>query len=211
MVLLIACVNVASLLLACAVSRERELAMRVALGAGRGRLVRQCLTESAVLGVSGGLLGVVLAAVGIRPFVAFWPGSLPRAEEVQLDWRVLVFAITASLLSGLLFGLAPALRATARELEQTLRAGGRTLAGSSRRLHSSFVISEIALAMAGMLGRTLLQLSSRDPGVKSQNVLTARLALSPAVLANPAQTRAAWQDIMDRLRRVPGVQAVATI
>jgi putative ABC transport system permease protein len=109
---------------------------------------------------------------------------------VQLDWRVLVFAITASLLSGLLFGLAPALRATARELERTLRAGSRTLAGSSRRLHSSFVISEIALAMvllvaAGMLGRTLLQLSSRDPGVDFRNVLTARLALSPATLANP--------------------------
>jgi predicted permease len=213
---LIACVNVASLLLARAVSRERELAMRVALGAGRGRLVRQCLTESAVLGVSGGLLGVLLAAAGIRPFVSFWPGSLPRAEEVHLDWRVLLFAVTASLLSGLLFGLAPAVRATARELEQTLRAGGRTLAGGSRRLHSSFVISEIALAMvllvaAGMLGRTLLQLSSRDPGVKYQNVLTARLALSPATLANPAQTRAAWQDVMDRLRQVPGVEAVATV
>src|SRR5260370_35727724 len=141
--------------------------MRVARGGGRGRLVRQCLTESAVLAVSGGMLGVLIAAIGSRPFVAFWPGSLPRAEEVQLDWRVLVFAITASLLSGLLFGLAPALRATACELEQTLRAGARTLAGGSRRLHSSFVISEIALAMgllvgAGMLGRTLLHLSSRD-------------------------------------------------
>jgi predicted permease len=216
LVLLIACVNVASLLLARAVSRERELAMRVALGAGRGRLVRQCLTESAVLGVSGGLLGVVLAAVGIRPFVTFWPGSLPRAEQVQLDWRVLAFAIAASLLSGLLFGLAPAVRATARELEQSLRAGGRTLAGSSRRLHSSYVVSEIALAMvllvaAGMLGRTMLQLSSRDPGVNFRNVLTARLALSPATLANPGQTRAAWQDVMERLRRVPGVDAVATV
>jgi predicted permease len=216
LVLLIACVNVASLLLARAVSRERELAMRVALGAGRGRLVRQCLTESAVLGVSGGALGVVLAAAGIRPFVALWPGSLPRAEEVHLDWRVLVFAITASLLSGLLFGLAPALRATARELEQMLRASGRTMVGTSRRLHSSFVISEIGLAMvllvaAGMLGRTMLQLSSRDPGVNYQNVLTARLALSPAILANPTQTRAAWADVMDRLRRVPGVQAVATV
>ena len=176
LVLLIACVNIASLLLARAVSRERELAMRVALGAGRGRLVRQCLTESAVLALSGGVLGVVLAAVGIRPFLMFWPGSLPRAEEVHLDWHVLLFAVAASLLSGLLFGLAPALRAPARELEQALRAGGRTVAGSSRRLHSGFVASEIALAVvllvaAGMLGRTLLRLSSLDAGVDIRNVL----------------------------------------
>ena len=93
LVLLIACANVASLLLARAVSRERELAMRAALGASRSRLMRQCLTESAVLGLAGGALGVLLAAIGIRPFLTFWPGSLPRAEEVQLDWRVLLFAI----------------------------------------------------------------------------------------------------------------------
>src|ERR1035438_8070277 len=121
--------------------------MRVALGAGRGRLVRQCLTESAVLAFSGGLLGVGLAALGLRPFVAFWPGSLPRADEVGLDWRVLLFAFGASLLSGLLFGLAPALRAPVRHVEQALRAAGRTLAGGSRRLHSGFVISEIALSV----------------------------------------------------------------
>jgi predicted permease len=215
LVLLIACVNVASLLLARAVSRERELAMRVALGAGRGRLVRQCLTESAVLGFSGGLLGVLLAAIGIRPFVAFWPGSLPRAEDVQLDWRVLAFALTASLLSGLLFGLAPALRAPTRELEQTLRAGARTVAGSSRRLHSGFVMSEIALAVvllvaAGMLGRTLLRLSSLDPGLNIRNVLITQVALSPNALSTPANIRAAWRDILDRVRHVPGVESVAT-
>jgi predicted permease len=215
LVLLIACVNVASLLLARAVSREREVAMRVALGAGRGRLVRQCLTESAVLALSGGVLGVLLAGVGTRPFLKFWPGSLPRAEEVQFDWHVLLFAIAASLLSGLLFGLAPALRAPTRELEQALRAGGRTIAASSRRMHSGFVVSEIALAVvllvaAGMLGRTLLRLSSVDPGVDIRNVLITRVALSPSALKGPVNTRAAWQDILDRVRHVPGVQSVAT-
>jgi len=216
LVLLIACANVASLLLARAVSRERELAMRVALGASRGRLVRQCLTESMVLGLGGGLLGVWLAAVGIRPFVGLWPGALPRAAEVGLDWRVLGFAAVISLVSGVLFGLAPAMRAPARKLEQALRAGARTVAGSSRRLHGSFVISEIALAVvllvaAGMLGRTLLKLSALDPGFDYQNVLVARMALSPDVLTDPARIRAAWQDVLDHARRVPGVQSVATV
>ncbi len=96
LVLLIACANVASLILARAVSRQRELSMRAALGASRGRLVRQCLTESAVLGLTGGVLGVLLAYIGIRPFLAFWPGNLPRAQEVQLDWRVMLFAVSIS-------------------------------------------------------------------------------------------------------------------
>jgi predicted permease len=214
LVLLIACVNIASLLLARAVSRERELAMRVALGAGRSRLARQCLTESAMLGLGGGLVGVVLAFVSVHPFVAFWPGSLPRAEEVHLDWRVLVFAVGASLLSGFLFGLAPALRVPVRGVEQTLRAGARSIVGSSRRLHSTFIISEIALAVvllisAGMLGNTLLALSSLDPGFNVHNVMAARLALSPGTLGNPEQIRAAWQDVLDRARRVPGVESVA--
>ena len=216
LVLLIACVNIASLLLARAVSRERELAMRVALGAGRGRLVRQCLTESGVLGISGGLLGIVLAAVGIRPFVAFWPGSLPRAQEVTLDWRVLAFAFAVSLACGLLFGLAPALRAPARRLESALRAGARTLAGGSRRLHAGFVMVEIALALvllvsAGMLGRALLRAGSLDPGVNVHNVLISRMALAPASLADPARARADWQDILERARRVPGVQSAAYV
>ncbi len=216
LVLLIACANIASLLLARAVSRERELAMRVALGAGRGRLARQCLTESAVLALAGGGLGILLAAVGIRPFITFWPGSLPRAEEIRLDWHVLLFALAVSLACGVFFGLAPALRVPARELEQILRAGARTLTGSSRRLHGGFVVSEIALAVvllvsAGMLGRTLLRLSSLDPGIDVRNVLTARTALSPATLANPERTRAAWQDVLDRARRVPGVQAIAMV
>ena len=216
LVLLIGCANVASLLLARAISRERELAMRVALGAGRGRLARQCLTESAVLALSGCALGMLLAAFGIRPFIALWPGDLPRAFNVHLDWRVLLFALAVSLASGLIFGLAPALRAPARELEQTLRAGARTITGSSRRLHSAFVISEIALAVvllvaAGMLGRTLLRLALLDPGVNVRNVLTMRMALSPAVLKDPARIRAAWDDVLDRARRVPGVESIAMV
>jgi predicted permease len=216
LVLLIACANIASLLLARAVSRERELAMRVALGAGRGRLVRQCLTESATLGLSGGLLGILLAAVGIRPFLKFWPGSLPRAEEVQLDWQVLLFAIGTSLACGLLFGLAPALRAPARDLEKALRAGSRTVTGGSRHLHSTFVIAEIAISVvllvsAGMLGRTLVRLSALDPGISIRNVLITRMALSPRALASPEQIHAAWKDALDRISRIPGVQAVAMV
>ena len=184
LVLFIACVNIASLFLIRAVSRERELAMRVALGAGRGRLIRQCMTESAVLGLCGGLLGIFAAAVSLHPFVALWPGSLPRADEIRIDWRVLCFAIGMSLVCGLLFGLAPALRVPMRRLEQALRGGGRTVTAGSRHLHSPFVISEIALAVvllvsAGMLGHTLLTLSSLNPGLDPRNVLTARFAISP--------------------------------
>lgn len=215
-VLLIACANIGSLLLARAVSREHELAMRVMLGASRGRLVRQCLTESAVLGLSGGLLGVLVAAPGTMPFVSFWPGTLPRADNVHLDWRVLVFAATVSLACGILFGLAPALRIPTRKLEPTLRAGGRTIAASSRRLHAGFVAAEIALAMvllasATMLGRTLLRITSLDPGLDIHNVLVARTALSPGILADPGKTRADWEDILDSARRILGVEYAAAV
>lgn len=213
-VLLIACVNIASLFLTRAISRERELAMRVALGAAWSRLARQCLTESAVLAVCGGLLGIVLAKISVRPFVAFWPGNLPRAEEIHLDWRVFAFAIGMSLLSALFFGLAPALRVPLHNLEASLRAGGRTIHGGSRRLYGVFVISEIALAFvllvsAGMLGNTLAKLSSLDPGLNVHNVLTARFAISPGALRSPSQIRSAWQDVLERARHVPGVEFAA--
>ena len=216
LVLLIACANVANLLLARAVSREREFAMRAVLGAKWSRLARQCLTESAVLGFVGGVLGVIIAAVGTRPFVAFWPGNLPRATEIKLDWRVLLFTLGISLLSGLLFGLAPALRIPARNLERTIRGGARSLTGHSRRLHSSFVVSEIALAVvllvsAGILGRTLLRLALIDPGLNVHNVLTARLDLPASTFETPDNIRATWQDVLEHARHVPGVQSVATV
>jgi predicted permease len=214
LVLFIACVNIASLFLIRAISRERELAMRVALGAGRGRLIRQRMTESAVLGLCGGLVGIFVATVSLHPFVALWPGSLPRADEIRLDWRVLCFAIGMSLVCGLLFGLAPALRVPMQSLEQALRGGGRTVTAGSRHLHSPFVISEIALAVvllvsAGMLAHTLLTLSSLNPGLDPKNVLTARFAISPNALADPSRIRSAWQEVLDRARQVPDVQYAA--
>jgi predicted permease len=216
LVLLISCANIASLLLARAISRQREFAMRLAIGASRGRVVRQCLTESAVLALGGGILGVLLAAAGISPFVALWPGSLPRAEEVRLDWHVLLFALGVSVLSAFLFGVAPALRVPVRDLDRTLRAGGRTIAAGTSRLHGTFVAAEIAMASvllvcAGMLGRTMLKLAALDPGVNIHNVLAARAALSPGTLANTERTRAAWQEILDRARQVPGVEAIAIV
>ncbi len=215
LVLLIACANVASLLLARAVSREREVAMRAALGASRGRLVRQWLTESAVLGVAGGTLGTLCAIVGVHPFIAMWPGNLPRADEVRLDWRVLTFAIAVSLFTGILFGLAPGMRAPARELDQMLREGGRAVTGRSR-VQSTFVVSEISIAVvllvaAGMLGRTVLWLSSLDPGVRTENLLVTRMALSPGVVTDPPKTRMAWREVLDSARSVPGVESVALV
>jgi predicted permease len=202
LVLLIACANVASLLLAHAVSREREFAVRVALGAGRGRLIRQCLTESSFLGLLGGALGVGLAAAAMHPFLVFWPGSLPRAEEIRIDWHVL------------LFGLAPALRAPSHDVEPALRASAKAISGSSRRLHSVFVISEVALAVvllvsAGMLGSTILRLTSLNPGLDAKNVLVTRVAFSPGSLTNAEQTRAAWRQLLDSARQVPGVKSAA--
>ncbi len=214
LVLLIGCVNVASLFLTRIVSRQHEFALRLALGAPRGRLLRRCLTESGALGVCGGLLGLVLATIGTTPFIRFWPDRLPRADEVHVDWRVLLFAITASILTGLIFGLVPALRANRSAIEETLRSGSRSIAGSARRPLSGFVICQIALALvllsaAGLLGRTLLRLSSLDPGIDIRNVLTARVALSPAVLSSPEKARAAWQELIDSTRRVSVVQSVA--
>ena len=214
LVLLIACVNIASLLLARAVARDHELALRTALGANRGRIARQCMTESAVLGVAGGALGAILAAAGVRPFVALWPGGLPRAGEIRLDWRALVFALAVSLATGILAGLAPALRASVRDLGRTLRASGRGTTANTRRMHGAFVVAELALAIvllvsAGMLGRTLITQSTRDPGIDPHHVLVARFALAPNVLGDSQQIRAAWRQVVERARAVPGIRGVA--
>ncbi len=214
LVLLIACVNVASLLLTRVVSRGHEFALRLALGAPSGRLFGQCLIESSVLGICGGALGLLLAILGIAPFLRFWPDRLPRADEVHVDWRVLLFAVTSSILTALLFGLIPAFRANRSAIEETLRSRSRSIAGSDRRPLNAFVVSQIALALvllsaAGVMGRTLMRFASLDPGIDIHNTLAARVALSPAVLSNPVQARAAWRDLMDNMKRDPAVQSVA--
>ena len=216
LVLLIGCANVASLLLVRAQAREPELAMRVALGAGRGRLIRQCLAESLLFGLGGGVLGLVLAWAGLRPFLAIWPGSLPRAADVSLDWRVLALAVVASLLCGIFFGLTPAWRTRLHAVDAVLRGGGRGAAIGGARLHSGFVIAEVGLAVvlltgAGALGAAMIRLSHLDLGVNPQNVVVGRVAMPPEVLAAPARARAAWHDVTARVRAIPGVEAAATV
>lgn len=139
---------------------------------------------------------------------------MPRADEIQVDWRVLVFTISVSIATGLCFGLIPAWSANRTDIEETLRSRSRSVAGNARRPLGGFVMFQIALALvllsaAGMLGRTLLRLSSLDPGIDIRNVVTARVAFSPSALANPAKVRAAWQELMESMRHAPGIQSVA--
>jgi len=216
LVLLIACANVASLLLVRAQAREPELAMRAALGAGRGRLARQCLAESLLFGLGGGVLGLGLAGAGLRPFLAIWPGTLPRAADATLDWRVLGLAMATALLCGVFFGLAPAWRIRLQSVDAALRRGGRASAAAGARLHSGFVIAEVGLAVvllasAGLLGSAMLRLNALNLGLNPTNVVAGRVAMPAPVLAVPARARMAWRDLTDRVRALPGVVAAATV
>ena len=211
-VLLIACVNIANLLLARSSGRARELAIRTALGASRGRVVRQLLTESVLLAMAAGALGILIASWGTRAALRILPDVLPRAEEVRLGGRVLLFMVAASVLAGILFGLAPALKAPRPDLNETLKEGGRGSSGARHRTQSVFVVVEMALALvllagAGLMIRSLAKLWSVDPGFDSQNVLTAQVSI-PAI-GSPNAVRAIWRQINDRLDAIPGVQAVS--
>jgi len=210
-VLLIACVNVANLLLARSMGRTREFAIRSALGATRGRVIRQLLTESILLALSGGGLGLVLASWGLKGALAVLPEALPRAEEVHLDGRVLLFMLAASVLAGILFGLAPALKNSQRDLQDTLKEGGRGSSGPRHRAQRVFVTIEMALTVvllagAGLMIRSLTKLWSVDPGFDPHNVLTFDLSF-PAATGSPDATRATWRQIRDRLDAVPGIRA----
>ena len=214
-VLLIACVNVSNLLLARSTSRSREFAIRTALGAGKWRLLRQSLTESMLLALLGGGLGVLVAAWGTQAAIAVLPTTLPRAGEVKLDLRVLIFAAAISLLTGILAGLAPALKASRGRLSATLKEGGRGASGSRTRAQGLLVAAEMALAVvlligAGLMIRSLSALWNVDPGFRSENVLSFGLSLSPALAsASPEATRVALRQLGEQIQAVPGVRAVS--
>ncbi|MBA2527760.1 MAG: ABC transporter permease [Pyrinomonadaceae bacterium] len=214
-VLLIACVNVSNLLLARSTGRTREFAIRAALGAGRWRLLRQSLTESILLAVTGGALGLVVASWGTHAALAVLPTTLPRAAEVELDSRVLIFTVAISLLTGILSGLAPALKTSKWRLSETLKEGGRGSSSARGRAQGVMVAVEMALAVvlligAGLMIRSLAALWNVDPGFRPDNVLTFGLSLSPSMkTASPEATRAALRELSDQLSSAPGVKALS--
>lgn len=214
-VLLIACVNVANLLLARSMGRAREFAIRAALGASQGRVIRQLLTESVLLALGGGALGLLLAAWGTSAGLSILPSTLPRASDVRIDPRVLLFTLAISLVAGILFGLAPALKTSQPDLHETLKEGGRGASGAKYRTQGVFVIVEMALAVvllvgAGLTIRTLVSLWSVNPGFDPHNVLTLNVGF-PASLANGSATqiRAGLRQLTDKIASVPGVTAVS--
>ena len=213
-VLLIACVNVANLLLARSTGRAREFAIRIAMGATRARVLRQLLTESTLLALAGGALGLLLAHWETAALLGWLPAALPRAEEIGLDARVLLFTMAISLATGLLFGLAPALQASQPNLQQTLKEGGRG-ASARHRTQNIFVVAELAMALvlligAGLMIRSLTRLWSADPGFNPHHVLSFGLSLPPSMTsASVDAIRASFRDLDEKLASLPGVHAAS--
>lgn len=213
-VLLISCANVANLLLARSTGRHREFAIRVAVGAGEGRIIRQLLTESLLLSLIGGAIGLLLASVGTRAAIAAMPVNMPRADEIGLDMRVLLFTLCVSVVAGLAFGLAPALRAARANVGATLKESGRSVSGMRSRLQSVLVAGETAMALvllvgAGLMIRTLFVLWGVDPGFNAHNVMEFSISGPPSFKQSPDKVRAAWRELHDQLAATPGVQTVS--
>jgi predicted permease len=210
-VLLIACANVASLLLARSAGRAREFSIRAALGAGRGRIVRQLVTESVLLSVLGGVLGLAAAKWGLNAVLATLAADLPRSDNIHVNASVLFFALGVSIAVGFLFGLAPAHRSSRVDLQPSLQEGGRGSTGGHHRMQSGLVIVQIALTLvllagAGLLFRTIQHMWKADLGFESRHVLTFQVGLSPSATKTGAGVRAAYQQLLDRIRQIPGVQ-----
>jgi putative ABC transport system permease protein len=214
-VLLIACANVANLLLARSTARTREIAIRAALGAGRARMVRQLLTESVVLGLLGGALGLVLAYWGLQSVRVVAPQSVPRIATVSIDGRTLAFTVVIALLTGLLFGLAPALSAGRRDLQSTLREGARG-STSGGRTRSLLVVAQVACALvllvgAGLMMRSFVKLQSVDPGFDPDHVLTGRVQLAGERFRASSAATAFFAQLLERVEKLPGVESVGAI
>jgi putative ABC transport system permease protein len=217
-VLLIACANVANMSLARASARVPEIAIRLAMGASRSRLVRQLLTESALLSLLGGGLGLLLAPWAVDLIVAISPDSLPRVNEVRINGTALVFTLLASLLTGIVFGLAPALLSSKPDLNVALKEGSRGAAGSfgRSRLRGIFVVAEVALALvlllcAGLMINSFVRLQRVDPGFRPEKLLTARVSLPESRYSQTTQQTAFCQQVIQRFETLPGTQSVSAI
>ncbi|HTG62155.1 MAG TPA: ABC transporter permease, partial [Terriglobia bacterium] len=215
LVLLISCVNVANLLLARSTSRRRELAIRVALGAGRVRVARQLLTESVMLAVIGGALGLLLAEWGTAAAIAAAPRTVPRAEDIGLDARVLLFTLGVSVIAGVVFGLVPALKTSHTKIGKTLKDSGRAISGYRSRAQAVFVVGEMAMALvlligAGLMIRTMTRLWQADPGFDPHNVLGFRITPPPSLAGDSLDAiRAAYRQIHSTIHSMPGVEGVS--
>jgi predicted permease len=212
--LLIACANVANLLLARSMGRSREFAIRAALGANHLRVIRQLLTESILLAGLGGVLGLLLAIWGTKAVLGTLPGALPRANEVSLESRVLLFTMGLSLFAGIVFGLAPALKTSRANLQDTLKESGRGGSAAGHRLQGAFVASEVAMALvllvgAGLMVRSLAALWRVNPGFNPSHAITFALSMPSNVATTSAETRARLRHFDDAMRAIPGVQAVS--
>jgi predicted permease len=221
-VLLVACANIANLLLARAVARKKEIAVRAAFGAGRSRIVRQLLTESVVLALCGGALGILLSAWSLGWIHVLGPKSIPRIQDIGIDGRVLGFTLVISFFTGILFGLVPALRISRVDLNSTLNEAGRgsvginALWGRGHNVRRLLVISELALSMvlligAGLLIRSFAKLQNVHPGFNSRNLLTFGMTLSGRRYGNPQVTLATYRKLWESLERLPGVTAAGGI
>jgi predicted permease len=212
LVLLIACANVANLLLARSTARAREFGIRAALGASRGRIVRQLLIESVVLSLAGGLLGIAVAGFALHALLAALPHNLPRSGNIGLHWPVLLFTLLTSMVVGVLFGLVPALDSAKSDVQDALKKGSLGTAAGRNASLSRLVVLQFALTMVLMTGAALLlrsirNLSHVNPGFDTRNLISFQVGLSPSLTQTPAGTRTAYQQLLARIRQVPGIEA----
>ncbi|MGC1105726.1 MAG: ABC transporter permease [Candidatus Acidiferrales bacterium] len=212
LVLLIACANVANLLLARSAARTREFAIRSALGASRARVVRQLLMESTLLSLAGAVLGLAIAKWGVSPVLAAVPRSLPRSENIGVNAPVLLFTLGVSIAVGILFGLAPALKSSKTDLQISLKEGGRGATSAHHRVQNSLVIVQMTLTLvllvgAGLLFRTIDHLWDTNPGFDTQHVITFKVGFSPSLTKTALSMRTAYRQLLERVRMIPGVQA----